>query len=96
MSIMLKKLTGFFKDKGNLFNSIARHKATDVLEWETSELENIFALLVFGSFVGIPTTPGHITLALLPYMEEDLLMMLNKVATASGPISDLFSKLDIG
>ncbi len=93
---MLKKLSGFFKDKGNLFNSIARHKATDVLEWETSELENVFALLVFGSFVGIPTAPGHITLALLPYMEEDLLLMLNKVAAASGPISDLFSKLDIG
>ena len=93
---MLKKLTGLLIKISDLFQSLARHKATDVLEWETSELENIFALLVFGSFVGIPTTPGHITLALLPYMEEDLLLMLNKVAMASGPISDLFSKLDFG
>ena len=66
----------------------------DVVEWEKSELENIFALLVFGSFIGIPASPSPITLNLLPYMEKELQIMMEKVITASGPISDLFSYLD--
>jgi hypothetical protein len=57
-------------------------------------LENIFSLLVLGSFVGIPATPTSITLNLLPYMENEIQLMMDKVETASGPISDLFSHLD--
>ena len=75
---------------------MARHRAVEVLEWETTELENIFAILIFGSFIGLPATPSQITLTLLPYMEKELQLMLEKVDTASGPISDLFSNLDIG
>lgn len=82
------------QDKKQIFTDSARHQAVDVVEWEKSELENIFALLVFGSFVGLPASPSPITLNLLPYMEKELQIMMEKVVTASGPISDLFSHLD--
>jgi hypothetical protein len=82
------------QDKKQILTDSARSKAVDVVEWELSELENIFALLIFGSFVGIPATPSSITLNLLPYMENELQIMMEKVVTASGPISDLFSHLD--
>ena len=84
----------FIRDKKQLFTDSARSKAVDVLEWEISELENIFALLIFGSFIGIPATPSSVTLNLLPHMEKELLLMIDKVVTAAGPISDLFSHLD--
>jgi len=90
---LIKRAVKIF-DKRKVLADLVRHQATDVLEWETSELENIFALLVFGSFVGIPSTPTAITLNLLPHMENELQAMLEKVVTAAGPISDLFSHLD--
>ncbi len=86
----------FLREKINLLKKIARHQAVDMVEWEMAELENIFTILVFGSFIGIPTTPAQITLDLLPYMEDELIAMLNKVDMASGPVSVLFSNLDIG
>lgn len=94
MKNSLSRIKKSIQSKTQVITESARHKAIDVIEWETSELENIFALLIFGSFVGIPATPGAITLNLLPYMEKELILMLEKVGTASGPISDLFSHFD--
>ena len=91
---MFKKFLRSFLTKKQIFADSARHNAIDLLIWETSELENIFALLVLGSFVGIPASPSSITLQLLPYMEKELQIMMEKVSMASGPISDLFSHLD--
>jgi hypothetical protein len=91
---MLNKILQSIQSSRQILTDSARSKAVDVLEWETSELENIFALLIFGSFVGLPATPSSITLNLLPYMEKELELMIEKVETAAGPISDLFSHLD--
>jgi hypothetical protein len=92
---MLDRIIIYFRKIVNLLNKMTRLKATGMLEWEKSELENIFSLLVFGSFVGLPSTPTQITLALLPLMEEDLIHMINKVQLSAGPLSDLFSYLDV-
>ena len=89
-------LISILKKKFNFLGRLTRHQASGVLEWEKSELENIFSLLVFGSFIGLPATPVQITLALLPYMEKDLIQMVNKVQTAAGPVSELFSNLNVG
>ena len=94
MQNFLNKILESLRAKKQIFTDSARHKAVEVIKWETSELENIFALLVLGSFVGIPASPSPLTLNLLPYMEKELQMMIEKVVTASGPISDLFSHLD--
>ncbi|MBW1717332.1 MAG: hypothetical protein JRJ77_16180 [Deltaproteobacteria bacterium] len=65
-------------------------------ESELEEMENVFGLLVLGSFVGIPSPPMQISLDLMPYMEKELLLMMDKVDTASQPLSQLFSVFDIG
>ena len=69
--------------------------ATEALEVELSQIENIYALLVFGCFVGMPTPPVHITLRLLPDMQAELILMMNRVSVAKGPLSELFSSLDV-
>jgi hypothetical protein len=94
MNSFLNRFKRSIQKKKQLLSDSARSKAVDILEWETAELENIFALLVFGSFIGIPSAPSAITLNLLPYMEKELLIMIEKVELAAGPISDLFSHLD--
>ena len=76
-------------------DEVMRGKAVATIEYETGELENIFAILVLGAFIGIPAPPIHITMALLPEMEKEFEIMLDKVSTAHDPLGDLFSVLDI-
>jgi hypothetical protein len=88
---IIQKLSSFFKN----FDSASKNKAIDIMEFELGEMENIFALLVLGAFIGFPSPPMQITLDLLPDMEKHFLMMLNKVDTAESPLSDLLSAFDV-
>ena len=76
-------------------DEVMRSKAVETIEYEVGELDNIFAILVLGAFIGIPSPPIHITMALLPEMANELEIMLEKVSTAHDPLGDLFSVLDI-
>lgn len=79
----------------NVADEVMRSKAVETIEYEVGELDNIFAILVLGAFIGIPSPPIHITMELLPEMEQELGIMLEKVSTAHDPLGDLFSVLDI-
>jgi hypothetical protein len=79
----------------NVADEVMRGKAVETIEYEVGELDNIFAILVLGAFIGIPSPPIPITMALLPEMENELEIMLEKVSTAHDPLGDLFSVLDI-
>ena len=91
-SIILKKLKSFWQS----YDSMNRANVTKTLEWEMNEMENIFALILFGFLIGLPSAPMHVTLDLLPYMKDEIDTLLERVDTANEPISELFSLLDIG
>jgi len=76
-------------------DAVMRGKAVETLEYELDELDNIFGVLVLGAMIGIPSPPIHITMELLPLMNRELNLMLEKVSTAQDPLSDLFSVLEI-
>jgi len=76
-------------------DEVARYKAVDTITDELEEMENIFGLLVLGSFVGVPAPPMQISLELMPYMERELILMMEKVETANEPVSRLFSVFGI-
>jgi hypothetical protein len=96
----LKNVCSEFKNKIVRFlkisDEISRNKAVETIECEVEEMDNIFGVLVLGSFVGLPSPPMQICLDLMPLMEKELILMLEKVDTANAPISQLFSVLDIG
>ena len=79
----------FFSD----LQTVNRNKATEMLEFELIELRNIFALLLFGSFVGMPAPPVHITLQLLPLMERDIKLMLRRINVAHDALAEVVSTL---
>ena len=87
--MILKKLLSavieFFHDMG----TVNRENATKIVEYEIEEMEHIFALLLFGSFTGMPSPPVHITLQLLPLMEKELELMFTKVATAHDALAEI-------
>ncbi len=88
------RIWGKLRDGWKLAEEIHKHQATDRLEWETRELENIFSLLTLGAFVGLQAPPMYISLELLPDMEKELVLMANRACTAQDPLADLFSMFD--
>ncbi len=89
MGRIWQKVLDFFKD----LQIINRNKATELLEFEVMELENIFSLLLFGSFTGMPSPPAHITLQLLPLMERELKLMFNRIGVAHDALAEVVSIL---
>lgn len=85
----MEQIRLFFQD----LQIVSRSKATAMLEFELLELRNIFALLLFGSFVGMPAPPVHITLQLHPYMTEDIELMLRRINVAHDALSEVVSTL---
>lgn len=76
-------------------DEVARGKAVDSLESELEEMENIFGVLVLGSFIGMPSPPMQVSLDLMPLMEREMILMMQKVDTANEPLGELFSVFDI-
>ncbi len=73
----------------------SRENMAEMYERDLMELENIFAVLNFGVIVGLPMPPVHISAELLPLMEEELIIMFNRLDTAANPLGELFSVFDI-
>jgi len=92
---VLKELLGKIKQGWLFYKEASQNTAVETLEYELGEMENIFGLLVLGSFIGFPSPPMQITLDLLPEMEKHFVLMLNKVDTAESPISHLLSAFDV-
>ncbi len=92
---IIEKLKQGFVSLWETADQVAREKAVGALEAELGELENIFGILVQGAFIGIPSPPMQISLDLLPLMERQLMIMIEKIDTANEPLSHLFSVFDI-
>ncbi len=95
MNQILKWLKEQIIDGFKITDEVMRSKAVETIEHEVAELDNIFGILVLGAFIGIPSPPIHITLELLPLMDKELDIMLDKVLTAHDPLGHLFSVLGV-
>ncbi len=75
---------------------VNRNNATDLLEFEVRELENIFSLLILGGFAGLPSPPSPIAVELLPYMEKELIVLMARTDLAQDPIGVLAGMMEVG
>jgi len=91
MSVIARKIASFFR----IVAQVNREKATEMMEFELKELENIFSLLILGGFVGMPSPPVPIAIELLPYMERELTVMLSRSDMASDPLGSLVGLLEV-
>lgn len=90
---ILLKIKFYYKEFVEIILGVHRSKAVSILAYETGELENIFSLLVMGSFIGMPSPPVHISLQLMPLMEREMKIMFNKVGTANDALADIIETL---
>ncbi len=72
-----------------------REQLAEMHERELMELEHIFALVNFGIILGMPMPPLHITGELLPYLDEELVILFNRLDNSLDPMGELFSVFSI-
>jgi len=74
---------------------VHREKATDMLVFEVTEMENIFMILLLGGFIGLPSPPGIFAMELLPHLEEELRVMIARSDMAGDPLGSLMGMLNM-
>jgi len=62
---------------------------------EVAELRNIFALLLLGSFVGLPSPPSFLAVELLPFMEKELQVLDRRARDACDMLAEMCGMLGI-
>ncbi len=90
-----KKLFQKLSEAWRIIKQVHREKATSMLEFEVKELQNLFALQILGSFIGLPAPPPAIALELLPYMEDEIRLMISRADFAQDPLGALVGMLNI-
>jgi hypothetical protein len=97
-----KKRKGFFRvflEKALSFFSIMgashREKTVELTRFEVKELENLFVLLLMGSFTGIPAPPSFIAAELLPHLEHEIKVLNARAHAASDSMAEIIGLLDI-
>ncbi len=72
-----------------------RERAVALTVMEADELENIFALLVIGAFVGLPSPPTFIAVELLPFLENELKILGRRAGDAGDMLAEMCGVLGI-
>ncbi len=75
--------------------SMMRRYGSEYLEVELRELENVFALSVIGSFIGLPSPPTTVSLRLLPYMGRELIVMTSVSRRLDDMLGEMAGLFDI-
>ena len=89
---MFDRLRTLFKE----LDASHRASACALTVTEVEELRNIFALLLLGSFVGLPSPPSFLTVELLPYMEKELEILQRRAQDSNDMLAEMFGTLGIG
>ena len=72
-----------------------RQKAAALTVVEMEELENIFALLLLGSFAGFPSPPTFLAVELLPYMERELQVLCKRAKDCNDMLAEMCGTIGI-
>ncbi len=81
----------FFKG----FFSSFRESAVSYIEFEEKELENVFALLLMASFVGIPSPPTTLVIRIMPYMAREIIIMQSRSRRMDDLLGELAGMFEI-
>jgi len=88
---MFKKIRHFFKG----FLGSFKARSTEFIEFEERELENIFAVLLMGSFIGIPSPPTTLLIRIMPHMVREIYVMQRRAVDLDDMIGEMAGLMDI-
>ena len=85
----------FFRQFFSRFHASHREDAVALTIVEAQELENIFALLLLGSFVGFPSPPTFLAVELLPFMEREFKILNQRAEDAGDMLAEMCGTIGI-
>ncbi|MFP4179458.1 MAG: hypothetical protein ACLFNZ_01295 [Spirochaetaceae bacterium] len=88
---LLSRMRGFF----STMDQAHRSSVTELTEFQIRELENMFLLLLMGSFTGLPSPPSFISAELLPHLEHEIKVLNARAESASDSLAEVVGLLDI-
>ena len=91
----LQKALTFVEDFWKVVVQVHRNKATGVLEFELNEMENLFVVLLLGSFIGLPSPPAAMAMELMPFMEREIRLMVSRADFAQDPLGSIMGMLNV-
>ncbi len=82
---LLNNILKFFKGIQEGFKG----KSIEYIRIEERELENVFSLLLFGSYIGLPSPPAFLSLELLPYVARELYILGIAAERSDDPLGQI-------
>jgi len=77
------------------FDTSHRDSVSALTGVEVKELENIFALLLLGSFIGLPAPPSFLAVELMPFMERELKVLNRRAQDAGDMLAEMAGTIGI-
>jgi hypothetical protein len=72
-----------------------RMKASEVTQYELRELENLFVLLLMGSFTGIPSPSSIVSAELIPHLSREIEILNKRAEDAFDAFNELAGTIGI-
>ena len=91
----IKRAYQFLKEFFGTMDTAHRNRAVGLTECEVRELENMFVLLLMGSFTGVPAPPSFISAELLPYLEHEIKVVNRRSENATDALAELSGCFDV-
>jgi hypothetical protein len=88
---LLNNILKFFEGVQEGFKS----KSVEFIRVEKRELENVFSLLLFGSYIGMPAPPTFLSLELLPYVARELYVLGTTAERSDDPLGQIAEFFEI-
>jgi len=88
-------MVSFVKRILHVLKLVHREKACALTVVEIEELENIFALLLLGSFVGFPSPPTFLAVELMPFMEKEMNALYRRAEDEGDMLAEMCGILGI-
>ena len=77
------------------FKEAFKQQSTEYIEFEERELENVFALIIMGSFIGIPSPPTTLVVRLMPHMVREMYVMQQRAVDMDDIFGEIAGMFDI-
>lgn len=77
------------------FGGAFKHQSTEFIEFEERELENVFALILMGAFIGIPSPPTTLVIRLMPHMVKEMHVMQQRAVDLDDIFGEVAGMFDI-
>ncbi len=92
---MVSGKKGPLRKIGEIVTGIFAGQSLEYVEAELRELENVFALVLLGSFIGLPSPPSTISLKLLPYMGREIVIMYRRSERLDDALGEMAGLFDV-